>query len=109
MKLAFTVVLALGLSKPCAALNQKASKHSRIVSTSVAADEILWELLPPQERHRVIAFSELANNGRYSALGSLTTKVPTVRSAADSILRLTPSLVILSHYNRPELKEQLRH
>jgi iron complex transport system substrate-binding protein len=85
------------------------SKPTKIVSTSLAGDEILLELLRRQKQsHRLIAVSTLAGDSKYS---NISKEVSSIKGRAgdelENILAMKPDLVILASYNRPSMIRRL--
>lgn len=77
----------------------------RVVSTSLAGDEILIALLKEAgQLHRLKAVSALADQRDYS---SVADQLGTIKHRAgrelESTLALKPDLVVLASYNRPEM------
>ncbi|MBI2601615.1 MAG: ABC transporter substrate-binding protein [Deltaproteobacteria bacterium] len=101
MKSFFLSVLCLTLPVLGSSAPQKAE---RIVSTSLASDEILLQLLPTQEqRKRIQAVSSLADNSTYADLGDAIAGIPhRAEAKLESILALRPDLVIAASFNKPE-------
>jgi iron complex transport system substrate-binding protein len=74
----------------------------RIVSTNTTADEILWAMLANSPR--VISYSELVNDQRYSNIAGL---VPAEKQGRfgrnlEELIRAKPDLVLISAFNRSE-------
>lgn len=80
---------------------------TRIVSASLASDEILWTLV--QNKSKLIAFSTAVNDKKYSNLAGIA-DLPKERvgTTAEAIVALKPDLVFLASYNRPEVIRQLQ-
>lgn len=78
----------------------------RIVSQTLGSDEILFDIC---ERERIIAFSKIAFDPKYSPIASKLreTNAPTAQTA-EEILQLRPDLIFVASYNRAETIEQLR-
>jgi iron complex transport system substrate-binding protein len=102
---AFYFQQAIALEKP---LEQK---PKRIVSTSLASDEILVDLLSMcnSNLNRLKAVSIFADNPKLSnIIDSVKTIKERVHSEPESILKLMPDLVFLASYNSPELKSLIK-
>lgn len=96
-----------------------AAPAQRIISLSLASDEIVYELLKSKAQlHRLTALSALAHDERYSFLAELFAAqdqpgqpAPPVRVPAhiEPIVKLKPDLVIAAKYNNPKLLAHLRN
>ena len=71
----------------------------RIVSMSLASDEILSELL--QNKQRLVATSALAHNASYSNIFHLSLP-PQVATNIEKVASLQPDLIICSVFNQPQ-------
>lgn len=81
---------------------------SRVVSQALVADEILADLLPPDDRARLVAVSAYAASERYSDLGEFATAIgTTVTNKTEEILALRPDLVFAASYSTAETIKQL--
>lgn len=81
------------------------AKPQRIVSQTVATDEILLALVPPE---RLLALSQLADDARYSYCADRARLVAgRCGGSAEAILRLQPDLIFVASYSRAELVELL--
>lgn len=82
------------------------SRPMRIVSQTLATDEILLAICDPS---RIVALSALADDPNYSNITeeAKAVKLRTDRSAED-ILKLEPDLIFVSSYSRPEFVELLQ-
>lgn len=77
----------------------------RVVSTSLASDEILVALLSQNERGRIAALSSLAGDPKYSFIAkSDANGVPRFSQNLESLYKLKPDLIILSAFNKPAIK-----
>jgi iron complex transport system substrate-binding protein len=78
-----------------------ASRPQRIVSQTLATDEMLFAIVPPE---RLVGLSELARDAKYSNVVAEASRhaAPSVQSAED-ILRLKPDLVFVASYSRAEV------
>ena len=77
----------------------------RIVSSVLAADEILLELVAPA---RLAAVTLFVDNPAYSgSVGRAPANVPRISGNLETVISLTPDLVILAPYNRAETVTQL--
>ena len=80
---------------------------ARVVSQTLASDEVLLELLPDD---RLIAISALALDPRYSLVVEAAARVPeTVLHDTERLLSLRPALVVVASYTTPETLRQLDH
>jgi iron complex transport system substrate-binding protein len=83
-----------------------ASRPTRIVSQTLATDEILLSLCPPE---RIVALSGLAGDENYSNVVVEARRVAGRTSqGAEQILRLQPDLVFVASYSRAETVELLK-
>ncbi|OQW95393.1 MAG: hypothetical protein BWK79_02650, partial [Beggiatoa sp. IS2] len=82
-------------------------KPQRIISQTLATDEILLALCPPE---RIIALSALATNDYYSHVVKQAkwTVKQQIDGGIESILGLNPDLVFVATYNRIEMVNLLR-
>ncbi len=80
-------------------------KPQRILSQTLATDEILLELCPPEH---IIALSMLAGNQHYSHVVEQAKHFSSVPSQVEAILMLNPDLVFVATYNRAEMVNLLR-
>ncbi len=82
----------------------------RIVSASITSDEILWDLLKtPEERKRILAFSPLVDNDRYSHIVKEAKAIPKrFPASAEGIVSLKSDLVILTSFNNPSYRTILK-
>ncbi len=83
-----------------------AARPRRIVSQTLASDEILLAICPLD---RIAGLSTLADDDAYSNVAeqARTHKIPLVSSAEDA-LQLTPDLVLVASYSRAEVIELLK-
>lgn len=78
----------------------------RIVSQTLGTDEILFDIC---ERERIVAFSEVALDPKYSPLAtSLRDARALSTRTAEEIIQLDPDLIFVASYSRAELVEQLK-
>ncbi len=75
-------------------------KPQRIVSQTLATDEILLAICPPQ---RIAALSPLATDSNYSNVVETAKKLGRTVHNVEQLLALQPDLVLAAHYNRAEL------
>jgi iron complex transport system substrate-binding protein len=82
-----------------------AAKPVRIVSQTLASDEILFAIVPPE---RLVGLSSLSRDPKYSNVVTEATAhtAPSIESAED-VLRLRPDLVIVATYSRSEVVQTL--
>ncbi len=81
------------------------AKPQRIVSQTVATDEILLALVAPE---RLVALSQLADDARYSYCADRAQTVAgRCGGSAEAILQLRPDLIFVASYSRAELVELL--
>ena len=83
---------------------------SRIVSLSLASDEVLLDLLPEcGGLERLVAVSTFADDPQSSSVVVKAKMIKhRVHSEPEAVLSLKPDLVIAASFNRPELIELLR-
>jgi len=78
----------------------------RIVSQTLGTDEILLAICSPE---RIVALSNLAEDGNYSNIVEQARQVPgRTTEGAERILQLKPDLVFVASYNRAETVELLK-
>jgi len=78
----------------------------RIVSLTLAADEILLALVPPT---RIAALTYLADDGRYSNVVVEAQRIlHKVRANAEQVLALRPDLIVVAAYTSATTKTLLR-
>lgn len=81
---------------------------TRVVSQTLATDEILADLLDENERPRLLAVSAFSASPRYSDLGGFADAVgTTVTNKTEEILALRPDLVFAASYSTAETVQQL--
>ncbi len=83
----------------------------RIVSVSVASDQILLQILnTPEARKRILALSSLADDTRYSLLPpEFLKEIPhRVGANIEQLLSLKSDLIIAASFNKPEFISMLR-
>jgi iron complex transport system substrate-binding protein len=82
----------------------------RIVSCSVAGDEILLQLLTTKEkRKRLLAVSELADNPEYSTVSREAKDIPQrTGTHIEHILSLKSDLIIAASFNQAEFLQKLQ-
>jgi iron complex transport system substrate-binding protein len=78
-----------------------AAKPTRIVSQTLASDEMLFAMVPPA---RLVGLSSLSRDLKYSNVVAEATAhpAPGIESAEDA-LRLRPDLVVVASYSRAEV------
>jgi iron complex transport system substrate-binding protein len=81
------------------------AKPVRIVSQTLASDEILFAVVPPS---RLVGLSTLARDPKYSNVvgEAVAHAAPSIESAED-VLRLRPDLVIVATYSHAEVVQTL--
>lgn len=97
------------LSCNASVLRAAANGPMRIVSASLASDEILVDILSRSGgTGRIAALSSMAHNPRYSNILEQASHI-TGRFTEDpeSLIELKPDLVILASFNRPEFRRVL--
>ncbi|NRA44501.1 MAG: ABC transporter substrate-binding protein [Oligoflexales bacterium] len=84
-------------------------KPRRIVSASVAGDEILWLILKKAESlERLVGVSYLADQEKFSHISSEVKAVPfKVGKSLETFVKAQPDLLVLASFNRPELIQQI--
>jgi len=93
------------------------SPPQRIVSCSLATDELTVALIPASERQRILALSSLAANTLYSNIPFLPdrpldshpswTQSPCDSRNIENLIAHKPDLVLLASYSSPHIKIQL--
>lgn len=83
-----------------------AARPMRIASQTLGTDEILLAITQPE---RIVAFSKLATDPKYSNVAEQVLKMgaPAVQNAED-ILQLDPDLIFVASYSRAETVAQLQ-
>jgi iron complex transport system substrate-binding protein len=82
------------------------SRPSRIVSQTLATDEILLALCPPE---RIVALSSLAEDDNYSNVALEARRVTgRATQGTEQILQLQPDLIFVASYSRAETVELLK-
>jgi iron complex transport system substrate-binding protein len=80
---------------------------ARVVSQTLASDEVLLELLPDA---RLVAVSALALDPRYSLVVEAAQRVPeTVLHDTERLLSLRADLIVVASFTTPETLRQLDH
>ena len=81
------------------------SRPVRIVSQTLASDEMLFPIVPPE---RLVGLSSLSRDPKYSNVlaEALRHPAPSIESAED-ILRLRPDLIFVASYSRAETVQVL--
>lgn len=89
---------------------QALAAPNKIVSVSLASDEILLELLTTcKKKSALVAVSAVADRKSSSYIYDQVKDIPArVHSEPESVLKLKPDLVIAATFNRPELLDLLR-
>jgi iron complex transport system substrate-binding protein len=78
----------------------------RIVSQTLGTDEILLAVCPPE---RVVALSNLAEDGDYSNVVEEARRIPgRTTEGPEQILQFTPDLIFVASYSRAETVELLK-
>lgn len=96
--------LLLGLGCGCAL--QAENAPIRVVSQTVGTDEMLLALAEPAQ---IAALSHLSREPAFSAVAEEAKHYPQiVRGDAETILKFSPTLVLMANYSRTELVEQVR-
>lgn len=81
-------------------------KPLKIVSQTLATDEILLEILPPE---RLVALSEVADDPKYSFCAERAKAVKArCTNSAEEILKLEPDMIFVASYSRAELVQLLK-
>ena len=102
------LLLSLAYS-PSVTANSMASAQ-RIVSCSLATDEISLELLQrSHHEHRLIAVSRLADNPEYSNIAPVPADLKSrCGTELESLITLKPDLILLAPYTRVEFVHQVK-
>ncbi|MDA9951138.1 ABC transporter substrate-binding protein [Oligoflexaceae bacterium] len=81
----------------------------RVLSASLASDEIIWDLLDPGQRSRVVGVSRFAVDETYSHIVKTELKdVALFDGSVEALIKLKPDFVILASFNRPALREYVK-
>ncbi len=106
----FSFVMAKTLAANGASITAQPKKPERIVSLSLASDEILIELLPHcGGLKRLQALSIFADDPLLSNIRDSAKQIPQrVHSEPESLFKLKPDLVIAASFNRSELLEAVK-
>lgn len=99
-------VSAAALAAGCSSRKspQTTAGGRRVVSQTVLSDEVLWALGGPA-RAQVVAVSALADDARYSGVaGEWPTHVQRAPLTSESLLSLTPDLVIVADFTAAETR-----
>ncbi len=81
-------------------------KPLRIVSQTLATDEILLEMLPPE---RLVALSEVADDPKYSFCADKAKAVKArCTNSAEEVLKLEPDMIFVASYSRAEMVQLLK-
>ena len=82
---------------------------TRIVSTSLASDEVLLELLPGDLRGRIAALSTRADEpGESFVVESAKSIKSRVAADPESVAALHPDLIVVAGFNRPNFLAQVK-
>jgi iron complex transport system substrate-binding protein len=95
-----SIFWALHPSQPARPAPLLAQKPQRIVSQTLATDEVLLAICPPE---RIAALSPLATDSSYSNVTEIAEKLGRSVHNLEQLLTLQPDLVLVAHYNRAEL------
>lgn len=80
-------------------------KYNRIISLSMAGDEILYDMV---DRNRILAFrGKSSENEMTSILGEKIKSYPKVEDNIEKIISMDPDLVIAADWLKKEMKSQL--
>lgn len=106
----FQIFAALYLLIACTNGSSKSKDlPQKIVSLTVASDEILYALLEEKgELNRIAALSSFSNDSKYSNIAEKSKKIKNkVGSQIESILQLKPDLIIAAKFTSPNLLTKL--
>lgn len=94
----------------CLAPKLLSAYPQRIVSTTVASDEILLELLDDKsEVKRIIAVSKFALSKRYSHIKKLPPHIKyQIATNVEFLVKLKPDLVVITSFSNPNKKAMLK-
>jgi len=106
----FVFMVSLITLSPFVFASEKKNTPQRIVSCTVASDEILLQLLnKPEEKKHILAVSTLADDLHFSSIHEEARSIPhRVGANIEQVLALKPDLVIAATYNQPEFVSALR-
>ena len=86
-----------------------ATSPPRVVSQTVASDEILW-MLGPVTRARVVGVSKMVDDPRYSGVpDTWPDDLPRVPGTSESLVAARPDLVIVADFTAAETLSLLEH
>lgn len=82
----------------------------RIVSASLASDEILLELLKSEkDKKRLLAVSYLADDPKYSSVHEQLKHIPKrFRTDIEATIKMRPDLLVLASYNEAKFKKAFK-
>ncbi|MBP9706011.1 MAG: ABC transporter substrate-binding protein [Oligoflexales bacterium] len=84
----------------------------KVVSLSIASDELLFELYSRSKQlSRILAFSKLVDDPRYSNIAqqsAIFSNKERYGGSLEHLLKLAPELVVLADFNQPELVHNLK-
>lgn len=85
------------------------ARPNRVISLTVATDEILWDLYGDAERKRLLGLSFLAWEPKYSNIATQVADSGKMRSGDDveALIKGKPDLVIAASFTRAEIVAQL--
>lgn len=82
---------------------------TRIVSTSLASDEVIIKLMVGPDRNRIAAVSPLASDARYSHLTASDIQgLAVFDSALESFVALKPDLVLMASFNKVAIQDYVK-
>ena len=103
--LAATLLLLIALV-PVGRTEAKPPCPSRIISLSLASDEMLVDLLG--DRKRIAALTYFASDPSISNVSEKARGIPRIRANLEQVLGKSPDLVIAAGYTNPDIREHLR-
>lgn len=103
--LAATLLLLIALA-PVGRTEAKPPCPSKIISLSLASDEMLVDLLG--DRKRIAALTYFASDPSISNVSEKALGIPRIRANLEQVLGKSPDLVIAAGYTNPDIREHLR-
>lgn len=103
--LAATLLLLIALV-PVGRTEAKPPCPSRIISLSLASDEMLVDLLG--DRRKIAALTYFASDPSISNVSEKAREIPRIRANLEQVLGKSPDLVIAAGYTNPDIREHLR-
>lgn len=113
--------LLLGLMEPIYTLEKKKflfdgsgeklridKTYSRILSTTIGSDSILYEILYKNSPKKMVGFSKFSKKKEYSSIADSIPESMVFHHTAEELVLRKPDLVILASYTNSDLKHLLK-